>query len=95
MKEYFNLRGVCRFKLADYEGAAEDFKHSVTCLDKGSVMDLLNLGICSKAMGRVEDARSSFRAVLALDPGQSTAEQLLQDLDEAPHSDCSEKLPPA
>ena len=73
MKEYHNLRGVCRFKLAEYAAAAEDFGTVITRLDKGSVMDLLNLGMCHKFMGDTEKARHYLSAVLDLEPGHMAA----------------------
>lgn len=80
MKEYYNLRGVCRFKQAEYAAAAEDFGAVITRLDKGSVMDLLNLGMCHKLMGNMEKARHYLRAVLELEPGQAAAEKHLADI---------------
>ena len=52
MKEYGNLLGVAHFKTGDYVKAAEAFK-AVLRVDKGSAMDLANLGLCEKFMAQV------------------------------------------
>ncbi len=80
MKEYLNLRGVCRFKLKDYESAARDFREVITRLDKGSVMDLANLGLCLKFMGRKEEAGHYLAAALKLDPSLEFARNHLKEL---------------
>jgi len=66
-KEYFNLRGVARFKQGLYELAARDFGQALQ-LDRGSAMDLANLGLCHKFMGDREPARTFLQEALALDP---------------------------
>ncbi len=66
MKEYWNLRGVAYFKQQNYENAAADF-HAVLALDKGSVMDIANLGLCYKFLGQKDLARTYLQAALELD----------------------------
>ncbi len=66
MKEYWNLRGVAHFKQKNYESAAADFR-TVLNLDKGSIMDMANLGICYKFLGQKELARTYLQAALELD----------------------------
>ncbi|MDR2489545.1 MAG: YcaO-like family protein [Desulfovibrio sp.] len=73
MKEFLNLRGVCLFKLQRYEEAAADFKDILTRLDKGSAVDIQNLGLCHKFMGNLEQARHYLSAALTLDPGLEKA----------------------
>lgn len=80
MKEYLNLRGVCFFKLGEYEKAAEDFAEIVKRLDKGSAVDLQNLGICRKRLGDTEVARQYLEAALSVDPSLARARQELEEI---------------
>jgi ribosomal protein S12 methylthiotransferase accessory factor len=68
VKEYFNLRGVARFKLEQYQEAASDFSEALN-LDRGSAMDLANLGVCHKFMGHKGEALDYLNSALELDPG--------------------------
>lgn len=79
MKEYHNLRGVCRFKLGEYHMAATDFE-AVLRIDKGSVIDLANLGLCHKFMGNRERATELLVAALELDPNLGFARTHLEEL---------------
>ncbi|MEG6503124.1 tetratricopeptide repeat protein, partial [Desulfovibrio sp. 1214_IL3152] len=79
MKEYGNLLGVARFKTGDYEAAAAAFA-AVLRVDKGSAMDLANLGLCEKFMGKHEEARRHLAAALELDPGLDFARRHLEQL---------------
>lgn len=79
MKEYWNLRGVARFKLKDYAEAAKNFE-AVLKLDKGSAVDLANLGLCRKFTGHTAEAAHYLRSALKLDPGLSFAEEHLSEL---------------
>lgn len=76
---FFNLRGVAHFKLGKPEIAAQDFEKALT-LDKGSAIDLANLGICYKKMGKIAKARELLQACLELDPNQASARQHLAEL---------------
>lgn len=80
-KEYFNLRGVAKFKDGNYESAAEDFKAALA-LDSGSASDLANLGLCCKFMGNTDEAREYLSTALALDPGLDYARAHLEQLEE-------------
>lgn len=80
MKEYQNLLGVCLFKLGRYQEAADRFADIVTRLDKGSVMDIQNLGLCHKFLGNNEKARHYLEAALAIDPGLEAARKHLADI---------------
>ena len=80
MKEFLNLRGVCLFKLGRYDEAARDFQDILARLDKGSAVDLQNLGLCHKFMGNAEEARHFLSAALALDPGLDKAREHLREL---------------
>lgn len=79
-KEYHNLRGVCYFKTGQYVEAERDFHYIVTRLDKGSVMDIANLGFCHARLGNTEEARHWLHAALELDPGLEKAKEILNTL---------------
>ncbi|MDO9082878.1 MAG: YcaO-like family protein [Humidesulfovibrio sp.] len=79
VKEYFNLRGVARFKASAYELAKADF-HAVLALDSGSAPDLANLGLCHKFLGETKDALECLDAALRLDSGLDYARKHLQEL---------------
>ncbi len=79
MKEYGNLRGVTHFKLQEYALAAEDFKQ-VLHIDKGSVMDIANLGLCYKFMGQYDEAKHYLGAALELDASLDFARKHLEEI---------------
>jgi len=79
VKEYFNLRGVARFKAGSYELAKNDF-HAVLALDSGSAPDLANLGLCHKFLGQRQEALECLEAALRLDPGLDYARKHLEEL---------------
>lgn len=79
MKEYWNLRGVAHFKCGDYQAAADDFATALT-IDKGSVMDIANLGLCHKFLGNKDKARHYLAAALEIDPGLAFAANHLEEL---------------
>lgn len=80
MKEYGNLLGVAHFKTKDYAAAAEAFK-AVLRVDKGSALDLANLGLCEKFLGQEAAARRHLSAALELDPSLDFAREHLAELD--------------
>jgi len=79
VKEYFNLRGVARFKAGEYQSAAADFEAALA-IDSGSPEDLANLGLCHKFMGNPEQARDYLEAALALNPELHYARDHLKDV---------------
>ncbi|WP_029894124.1 YcaO-like family protein [Desulfohalovibrio reitneri] len=81
-KEYFNLRGVCRFRQHEYDPAAADFQSALE-LDSGSAMDLANLGLCRKQQGRLDEAADHLRQALDLDPSLDFAVEQLRLVEEA------------
>lgn len=83
MKEYLNLRGVCLFKLERYAEAAENFRTVLERLDKGSAMDIMNLGMCCDRLGDHEEARRCLKTALSLDPGLEAARRRLEELERA------------
>ncbi len=79
MKEYNNLLGVAHFKLQDYALAAEAFKQ-VLHIDKGSAIDIANLGLCHKFMGNTEEAKHFLSIAIELDPSLEFAQKHLEEL---------------
>ena len=80
MKEYGNLLGVARFKAGRYAEAAEAFA-AVLRVDKGSALDLANLGLCRKFLGQKEEAARHLRTALELDPSLDFARKHLAELE--------------
>ncbi len=78
-KEFYNLRGVVKFKQGRYQEAARDFGHALE-LDRGSAMDLANLGLCHKFMGDKEQARDYLQTALELEPSLDFARKHLNEL---------------
>ncbi|MDD2967662.1 MAG: YcaO-like family protein [Desulfovibrionaceae bacterium] len=79
MKEYGNLNGVALFKMQRYAEAAQVFE-AVLKIDKGSVMDIANLGLCYSHLGKNEAARHHLQAALAIDPTLEFASRALAAL---------------
>ncbi|MDZ7759993.1 MAG: YcaO-like family protein [Desulfovermiculus sp.] len=79
VQAFYNLRGVAFFKGQSYEQAIQDFQ-TVLGLDPGAAMDLVNLGICLKRLGKTQEAISYLQAGLELDPGQESARKELEEL---------------
>lgn len=86
VKEYFNLRGVAKFKQSLFEEAACDFESAIG-LDKGSAVDLANLGLCRKSMGLREEALEMLHAAVQIDPTLSFAVKALHDLEQSQKSE--------
>ncbi|MCL1915700.1 MAG: YcaO-like family protein [Desulfovibrionaceae bacterium] len=80
MKEYASFLGVAHFKTGDYAEAAHAFTTALK-IDKGSAVDLANLGLCRKFMGEKNEAVSLLRAALELDPGLGFAHEQLLELE--------------
>lgn len=81
MKEYSNLLGVAYYKTGQYAEAAEAFA-AVLRIDKGSAMDLANLGVCEKMQGLNAQAREHLEAALALDASLDFARAHLAALEQ-------------
>lgn len=75
--------GICwawqRFKTGRYAEAAEAFA-AVLKMDKGSALDMANLGLCHKFLGQKEEAARHLQAALELDPTLDFARRHLQEL---------------
>ena len=80
MKEYRNMYGVSLFKLKRFAEAASEFEAILDRLDKGSVMDIQNLGMCHKELGNRELAGHFLRTALQIDPSLERAREALQSL---------------
>lgn len=76
---YFNLRGICNFKLERYHEAKDDFLMALD-LDAGSAIDLANLGMCYKKLGDKFLAKHYLTEALKLDPSIEFARENLKDL---------------
>ena len=79
MKEYGNLNGVALFKMQRYAQAAQVFE-AVLKIDKGSVMDIANLGLCYSHVGNIKAAKHHLQAALAIDPSLDFARRALDAL---------------
>ena len=78
MKEYLNLLGVCFFKQEKYAKAAEQFESILNTLDKGSVMDMQNLGVCHYKLGNREKSIHFLSSALEIDSGLQAAATYLE-----------------
>ena len=76
---YYNLRGICKFKLGMYEQASKDFLSALD-LDRGSAIDLANLGMCYKMMGKNQAAIQCLKDALEIDPSIDFARNNLEHL---------------
>ncbi len=76
---YFNLRGICNFRLERYNDAKGDFLKALD-LDAGSAIDLANLGMCYKRLGDNFLAKHYLKEALKLDPSIEFARENLKDL---------------
>lgn len=80
MKGYANHLGVCLFKLGRYQEAARHFERIISRLDKGSAVDLQNLGLCRKFEGKNDEAARYLAAALEIDPSLEAARKHLAQL---------------
>ncbi|MBQ7456005.1 MAG: YcaO-like family protein [Desulfovibrio sp.] len=67
VKEYWNLLGVALFKSQSFAKAKTCFSKALA-IDKGSAMDMANLGLCEKALGEVDEAIKHLTLAQSLDP---------------------------
>lgn len=79
VKEYFNLRGVAHYRLGRYEEAIADFSQALN-IDRGSSMDLANLGVCYKCLGQTDKARDFLKTALEIDSSLEFVHKHLEDL---------------
>ncbi len=74
---YFNMRGICHFKEGRYLAASRDFINALD-IDKGSAIDLANLGICYLKMGKKKEGIEYLRDSLEMDPSLDFAREYLK-----------------
>ena len=79
VKEYYNLLGVALFKQKEFEQAARNFQKALN-LDQGSAIDLANLGLCYKFLGKKEKAIGLLSEALKLEPELDFAHKHLTEL---------------
>jgi len=79
VNSFHNLRGVANFKQNRFDQAAQDF-HKALSLDGGSAIDLANLGLCYRYMGKLELACQYLQKSLSLDPNIDFAQRNLDEL---------------
>ena len=80
MKGFRNHLGVCLFKLGLYAQAQTEFAFIIERLDKGSAVDLQNLGLCLKFQGQLDKAAHYLAAALALDSELEAARKHLDEI---------------
>jgi ribosomal protein S12 methylthiotransferase accessory factor len=83
VQEYFNLRGVARYRCSEFENAARDFQQALN-LNAGSAMEYANLGMCYKGMGRMAMAADFLSLALEIDSSLEFAREALMELGKAP-----------
>jgi ribosomal protein S12 methylthiotransferase accessory factor len=76
---FYNLRGTCYFKLKKYREALNDFFESLN-VNRGSIIDLANIGMCYKMLGKKEKAIIYLEKALLLDSTIKFAENALYEL---------------
>lgn len=79
LKEIFNLRGFCHFKLKEHEQAIAAFEKAIE-LDPGSAIDYANIGSNLREMGHLQEAIRLYRIALELDPDIQFARDNIESL---------------
>jgi ribosomal protein S12 methylthiotransferase accessory factor len=77
--EFRNLLGVSLFKQERYQEAASEFSAALD-LDRGSAVDVANLGLCHKFLGNTTKAVELLAEALELDPGLEFVHEHLDEL---------------
>ncbi len=67
LKEIYNLRGFCHYKLKEHKEAILDFEKAID-IDHGSAIDYANIGSNLRELGFKEEAVRLYRIALELDP---------------------------
>ncbi|MDD2219120.1 MAG: YcaO-like family protein [Desulfoplanes sp.] len=79
VKEYYNLRGVAYFKQKKFESALVNFQAALA-LDAGSAMDMANMGMCYKHLGKKQEATTFLREAVTMDASIEFAWEHLLEL---------------
>jgi len=74
-----NQRGVAFFRTGRYQEAAREFSAALE-IDAGSAVDMANLGLCYKNMGKPGAAMDFLQTALEMDPTLDFARNQLRDL---------------
>jgi ribosomal protein S12 methylthiotransferase accessory factor len=67
LKEIYNLRGFCHFKLKNHHDAIKAFEKAIE-LDPGSAIDYANIGSNLRELGYREEAVRLYKMALEIDP---------------------------
>jgi ribosomal protein S12 methylthiotransferase accessory factor len=79
VKEYYNLRGVAYFKQHDFASALDNFREALN-LDAGSAMDMANMGVCYKQLGKKQEATTFLQEAVTMDASIEFAWEHLLEL---------------
>lgn len=85
LKEIYNLRGFCLFKLKKHHEAISAFERAIE-IDPGSAIDYANIGSNLRELGNKEEAIKCYRMALELDPDIEFARENIKKLEEDPGS---------
>lgn len=83
LKEIYNLRGYCLFKLKRHEEAIAAFERAIE-IDPGSAIDYANIGSNLRELGHKEEAIKCYRMALELDPDIEFARDNIRKLEAEP-----------
>jgi ribosomal protein S12 methylthiotransferase accessory factor len=67
LKEIYNLKGFCLYKLKEHMKAIEAFEKAIE-IDPGSAIDYANIGSNLREMGHAREALRLYEMALELDP---------------------------
>lgn len=67
LKEIYNLKGFCLYKLKKHEKAIEAFEKAIE-IDPGSAIDYANIGSNLRELGHMQEALRLYEMALELDP---------------------------
>jgi len=76
---YRNQHGVACFRTGRYREAAEEFSAALE-IDAGSAVDMANLGLCYKHLGKPGAAADFLQTSLEMDPSLEFARESLREL---------------
>ncbi len=80
LKEIYNLRGFCYYRLKKHHEAIEAFEKAID-LDPGSAIDYANIGSNLRELGHKQEAIRVYRIALELDPDIEFARESLARLE--------------
>ncbi len=80
LKEIYNLKGFCYFKLKEYYKAIEQFEKAIE-IDPGSGIDYANIASNLRELGHYEEAIHLYKMALELDPDIDFARDNIKKLE--------------